>query len=393
MSLVGNLEDLSLGDIMQIISLSQKSGVLALEGDASSGRIVFRSGLVHAASMKGRPDDLSGLLVEGGVAEGAAFDALVARARELGLSIEEAIAQERDLSSERIDELLRESVEAVILEMFSWVSGDFSFDVRIEREPDDPQLVLSSGINAQFLAMEGMRVCDERSRNLAEEPVDPNAITASADTFPPVEAMFGDEPLETEALLSSDADDLAELEVDDDLSAADILVETVVAREDAPTGFDASAMSVILIASDVSVLEWVKTTIQDGFARVHIFQQAELGLARIRQYLIRGELPVVLISTDIRIDPLSGIHGLSDFVERLKTQASRLVIVGLQEDGDGAKPASTIAFDSVLPRPSRSQLRERGGNFDSASAEELSAALHQILAGRDASGRSSSTKL
>ena len=29
MSLVGNLEDLSLGDILQIISLSQKSGVLA----------------------------------------------------------------------------------------------------------------------------------------------------------------------------------------------------------------------------------------------------------------------------------------------------------------------------------------------------------------------------
>jgi hypothetical protein len=49
MSLVGNLEDLSLGDIMQIISLSQKFGVLSLEREHGSGRIVFSSGLVRAA--------------------------------------------------------------------------------------------------------------------------------------------------------------------------------------------------------------------------------------------------------------------------------------------------------------------------------------------------------
>ncbi|HKK52148.1 MAG TPA: DUF4388 domain-containing protein, partial [Myxococcota bacterium] len=46
MSLVGNLEDLSLGDILQIISLSQKSGVLVLQSSQGEGRIVFRDGLV-----------------------------------------------------------------------------------------------------------------------------------------------------------------------------------------------------------------------------------------------------------------------------------------------------------------------------------------------------------
>ena len=33
MSLIGSLEDLSLGDILQIISLSQKSGVLMIQSD------------------------------------------------------------------------------------------------------------------------------------------------------------------------------------------------------------------------------------------------------------------------------------------------------------------------------------------------------------------------
>ncbi len=408
MSLVGNLEDLSLGDIMQIISLSQKSGVLALEGDEGSGRIVFQLGLVLAACVKGRPDDLRGLLVGGGLVEAPAFDEFAARAQELGLPVEETIAREGGLSSERIDVLLRDSVEAAILEMFSWPSGEFSFDVRSKLEPDDPRLRLSTGINAQYLAMEGMRIRDERARDEPEGPVDPNATTSPVDSIPSVDSMFGDEPLGTEAFPSDgESEQLVVLELDDELSAADVLAANVASRENkvaAPTSApivtkqtsgEASSKAmllncatrmtpVVLIDPDVSVLEWVKTTIQDDFARVHVFQQAEQGLARIRQYLIRGELPLVLISTEIRIDPLSGIHGLSDFVRRLKTQAARLVVIGLHEDDDESLPAMPSAFDGVLIRPGRSQLREQRETVGSKTALELASSLHQILADRSA---------
>jgi DNA-binding response OmpR family regulator len=423
MSLVGNLEDLSLGDIMQIISLSQKSGVLSLEGDSGSGRIVFQNGLVHAASVKGRVDDLRGLLVGGGLVEGAAFDDLSERARELGVAVEETIASKCGVNPEQIDSLIQESIESAVVEMFSWSAGDFSFDVRRGLESDDPQILLSSGINAQFLAMEGMRICDERLRDQLEHPIDPADSTAAVDSVPSSEAMFGDEPLETEAFDSADDADVVALEIDDEGSARDILVASIVSREDERSGTErrsaavaetapavedetssqpspesvlpgsaARAMSVVLIDSDVSVLEWVKTTIQDDFARVHVFQQAEQGLARIRQYLIRGELPLVLISTEIKIDPLSGIHGLSDFVARLKTQAARLVVVGLREDQEGRVSATPIAFDGVLLRPSRRQLLERGETGALATSQKLAGALHQILAGRVRSGRSSAAE-
>jgi len=399
MSLVGNLEDLSLGDIMQIISMSQKSGVSALEGGQGSGRIVFQSGLVHAACLKGRPDDLRGLLVGSGRVEGPAFDEFAERARELGLPVEETIAQEGGLTSEQIDVLLRESVEAAILEMFSWPSGEFCFDVRSNHEPDDPRLQLSSGINAQYLAMEGMRILDERSREECDAPVNPGASASTVDSFPSADDMFGDEPLETGELLS-----------DDDSSPADIVVETVISRVDEqpesgialakPDPVDATETSeearptaalkspatrktpVVLIYPDVSVLEWVNTTIQDDFARVHVFQEAEQGLTRIRQYLIRGELPVVLISTGIRIDPLSGIHGLSDFVGRLKKQAAKLVVVGLYEDDEAGAPVTQAAFDGLLVQPNRKRLRERHDSVTSNTALEFASALHRILADR-----------
>ena len=49
MSLVGSLEDLGLGDILQVISLSRKSGVLLLRSDRGEGRIIFRDGLIRGA--------------------------------------------------------------------------------------------------------------------------------------------------------------------------------------------------------------------------------------------------------------------------------------------------------------------------------------------------------
>ena len=46
MSLVGNLEDLSLPDILQIVSLSKKSGILTVEREGKQGRIFINEGRV-----------------------------------------------------------------------------------------------------------------------------------------------------------------------------------------------------------------------------------------------------------------------------------------------------------------------------------------------------------
>lgn len=50
MSLVGNLADLGLGEILQIVSLSRKSGVLTLQSRGRQGVVVFRFGQVIKAT-------------------------------------------------------------------------------------------------------------------------------------------------------------------------------------------------------------------------------------------------------------------------------------------------------------------------------------------------------
>ena len=55
MALQGNLEDLPLLDIIQIVSFSRKTGYLSIEMDGGDGAIVFREGLVVAAFTGGSP--------------------------------------------------------------------------------------------------------------------------------------------------------------------------------------------------------------------------------------------------------------------------------------------------------------------------------------------------
>jgi len=483
MSLVGNLEDLSLGDILQIISLSQKSGVLALSSDLGSGRIVFRNGLVQAACLKGHPNDLRELLVGEAVIDPAGYDGVLSRAREQGSAVEDMLSSEAGIDRGAIDELITKAAEAAILEMFSWPSGDFSFDVRTELDPEDPHLILPTGINAQYLAMEGLRIRDERGRDgdaLADPDAETNPHVSAAE-----DPLFGSDALEVDA---AGADDLPVLEVEAlapeevalevPVTAADVLVEGVLERADeaselsldeiakamplpgdgdpvanampspgdgdpvakamplpgdgdsigtggaavdagpasapidaeaaplvledaiepppssepevtsAPppddtpepaSAIDVRRMPVVLIDPDVGVLEWVKAAIEDDFARVHMFQKADQGLTRIRQYLIRGTTPLVLVSPETPIDPLSGIHGLADFVKRLKAQSPRIVVLGMREDDERSTAPMPGNLNGVLVRPPRRLLADKLSPAGATSSQTLCRALFTLL--------------
>ena len=456
MSLVGNLEDLSLGDILQIISLSQKSGVLELSSDQGCARIVFRSGLVHAALLKGEPNSLREMLIARAVIDPAGYGASLSRAQELGVAVEQTLESDAGIGSDQIVEWIRGAVEAAILEMFTWPAGDFSFDVRNELDPEDPQLVLEIGMNAQYLAMEGLRLRDERERDAGDddsgaEEWDPNAIT-NPGISSLEDPLFGDDSEDVFVLYDGDENDLRapetatdalvanvieraeatdELTLDDVAEAlplvtlvpnsdlervpvleAEPIVEAVPAEifaipthESAALGNPVIAaapavashetsskatpaaertlcnmgrMPVVLIDPDVSVGDWVKSAIEKKFARVHVFQQADQGLSRIRQYLIRGETPLVLVSSETQIDPLSGIHGLSDFVKRLKAQSPRTVVLGLRDD-DVAPSAMPSTLNGVLRRPSRRLLVDKKQPEGAAASQVLWRAVLEIL--------------
>ena len=130
MSLVGNLEDLGLGDIFQIIFLSRRSGVLAIRGKVVEGKIYFKDGLVIAAYST----DISKKPVSNS-AQGAVFSLFI---------------EEGNFNFELKD----------VIEEIKWIRPGSVF-------------IAEPGLNPQFLAMEGTRLLDESRAGKAAAPPSP----------------------------------------------------------------------------------------------------------------------------------------------------------------------------------------------------------------------------
>lgn len=255
MSLVGSLEDLGLGDILQIISLSRKSGVLVLRSDHGEGEVLFRDGRVCGAACKGGPSDLRALLVGAGHLSEEEFAGAVSTARAGAVDVEFALVALPSLDRERLDALKQANVKEAAFTMFAWPAGDFSFEVREEFDSIDPELCVDPGIDAQYLAMEGARLRDEADRD-EELELDADPATSFADVGAELRQSDADEasaefetaamPVEDDDLLEARAEPLRPLPARPAPEPAEeALTELVLEPEDSIDAAEAIALATV----------------------------------------------------------------------------------------------------------------------------------------------------
>jgi hypothetical protein len=432
MSLVGSLEDLGLGDILQIVSLSRKSGLLLLRSEDGEGRIVFRDGLIRAAYGKGEADDLRGLLVVGGFISEEEFDRVAETAAAHDDPVADVLARSPNFSKERLDSLRRERVERSVLRMFGWKTGEFSFEIRDDIDERDRELLLPTGINSQYLTMEATRLGDE-GEGEGDDDIQFGTIDDSEEaerTEMPTSEAVRELPAES---LEPDADDMAKFispeegrsriaealalaaarkadtPADDDEFGVDHDVAEAPAEpaptldEDLPSaGFAAAPepfvakplepasqewidaaeefppsnfTSLVIIDPDLNALEWQKSVLGPMCRRIHIFQRADGGISRIRQYLRRGETPFVLVSDNVPGDPMGGISDPVGLIRRLRAHAPHMPIFFVQS-GERSNPPRIREANGLLQRPADHQLASRRAwNKLEAAGGELREAL------------------
>ncbi len=184
MSLNGNLEDLPLLDILQIVSFSKKTGYLAIQTEAGDGAIVFRDGLVVASfTWDGLPMD----------------------------------ARAATLPEAKRDALIRNRIGAALEQLIRLREGQFSFNLTDETPGsiagrDISLETLPAGINPQELLLDLARGIDEDRRDssaaLEASFAEPEAVVdpAEAEAAPPEpQASPPDEPVEEEEVLTLEA--------------------------------------------------------------------------------------------------------------------------------------------------------------------------------------------
>lgn len=420
MSLVGSLEDLGLGEILQIVSLSGKSGVLFIRSPRGDGRIVFDRGAIRGALVGDGPRDLRGLLLRAGALPEADLEALYGEAQAEGTGLEEILVARTALDAARLDELRERHVEASVLHMFSWPMGEFSFEIRDESgDPTGADLLLRAGMNAQFLALEGTRLRDEQSQDGG--PTSADAITDTAElAFDGEAAAAGDEA--EMAILEGPAEmEITVLELlDDEIGDIDVaeLAEPLDAEPRAPNVDEDPTLTgeqhrreqeeqsqralwapvaaaaaplaaaqrpcsgVVIIDRDLVQLEWMKSALAPLGMRIHIFQRTELAIQRIRQYFARGENPLVVLTSDTPPDPVSGSRDWAEIAARLRAQVPRLPLVVVSSAGVAVSPVNERAVpDAVATRPPLTVIvDERAREKREAFAAELRDAALRSLA-------------
>ncbi len=171
MSLVGNLADLPLTDILQIVSLSHRTGILKISSGDSEASITFMNGNVIKASSSQNRVSLGHRLKQKGLISDEDEARALAYQQEVGEPFGTILVQQELVPKEKMEAILLDYIQETVLEVLSWNQGHFDFQLipspAALLPTGETELVLSQGVDTQHLIMEGLRLLDEKKHEAA----------------------------------------------------------------------------------------------------------------------------------------------------------------------------------------------------------------------------------
>jgi len=165
MSLVGSLEELGLGELLQIISLSSKSGTLRLASRGREGTIVLRRGQVVQATCSTLQENIGEVLIRKGKLDLATLRAALDQQEREGFRerLGAILVRSFGVPAAVIEEVAREQVERIVYTLFAWAEGTFEFVLQdsvptVDTIRMDPlQFMLDQGLNPRIPLIERER--------------------------------------------------------------------------------------------------------------------------------------------------------------------------------------------------------------------------------------------
>jgi hypothetical protein len=192
-ALVGKLEDIPPGEILMILSDSEKTGKLNVTTGTQEGMIVFRGGkIIYAASSTIRETFGSIALTLQIVSNRQLEQAVQLQYRSHeDKRLGEILVELGSMRQEDVERVLVHQVSQVVREIFEWKAGYFRFrNLEIEEEGDVEvdarDFIAGSPLDTRSVALDAARELDETSRTEeaeraraeaeAEEPAEPTTL-------------------------------------------------------------------------------------------------------------------------------------------------------------------------------------------------------------------------
>lgn len=160
MALRGTLGDFSLADILQLIGLQRKTGVLLLRRGEEEVRVGFEGGRVVSAEATLRPPDslIGQYLLRSGKLTEQRLEAALREQRETMQRLGHLLVDKRWIDRDTIRRLLTLQLSETVYDLFRWKDGEYDFQPGVttawDREFVEP-------IQCDTLLMQGAQMVDE----------------------------------------------------------------------------------------------------------------------------------------------------------------------------------------------------------------------------------------
>jgi hypothetical protein len=159
-ALEGTIKDFGLADILQLIGIQRKTGVLSLDNGEDVVTVKFLEGSVVGADTKERnlEDMLGSVLVRTGRVTDAQLREALRLQRETLQRLGYILVRQRFISEEDLVEALRIQVTQIVYRLFRWRDGKYQFSPTSHVDYDTEHF---QPIAAETILMEGARMIDE----------------------------------------------------------------------------------------------------------------------------------------------------------------------------------------------------------------------------------------
>lgn len=170
MGFMGRLGDMPFEDIVQMLSMSQRTGRLTLTHGPAKAVLLLKQGEIIGASCDSAGESLGqALLARSAVTESVLALALEVQHRTVPTRLLGAILVEMNaVRPETVEEVVRNQVQAVVNEVIKWSDGAFRFE-RLEHPEylnagvTDSEMLLKSGLRADQVMLNAAQLMDEKS--------------------------------------------------------------------------------------------------------------------------------------------------------------------------------------------------------------------------------------
>jgi len=193
MSFTGDLEHLSIVDVIQLLHATRKSGTLTVRGRKGESQLVFSDGYIISANHYDNSLRIGNILVEAGVISAETLATALEEQRTAGANRRPLVATLIEGGKVRKEDAYRgleALIELTVVEILTWKRGTFALDVSNVTVSDEyryfpENLHQEITLHAENVLMDALRIFDEKMRDgllvveeLGDEPLPTREATA-----------------------------------------------------------------------------------------------------------------------------------------------------------------------------------------------------------------------